>query len=215
LIGLRAFAALLLALSACHDAPPSAGRAATDSTAPEQSAGVRSTPGLPVSTAPSAAPRSCGVSTSTLLTESGIGDLQVGRPVNEVAARCNVLRDTTEIRQEGLPARVVVVDLGRDTVEAEADNDRIWRIALEHPAFRTADSLGVGTPLSRLLRFDGVRGMAGEDGLYVRVPAHCGLSFRLSDSGGGATLADPSVERLRRLPADTHVARVLVVGCAH
>jgi hypothetical protein len=148
------------------------------------------------------------------LTESGIGELRVGRPVAEVAARCELLGDTTEIRAEGLPARIVTVDLGRDTVEAEAVDDRVWRIALEHPAFRTADSLGVGTPLSRLLRFEGARGMAGEDGLYLRLPTHCGLSFRLSDSGRGAALADPSPEMLRRLPADTRVDRVLVVGCA-
>jgi hypothetical protein len=213
LTGFRAFAALLLVLSACHDAPPPAARTATDS---EKGDTVRSAhaASAPPAAAPVAAVRSCGVTAGTRLTESGIGDLQIGRPVAEVAARCDVLGDTTEIREEGLPARIVTVDLGRDTVEAEAVEARIWRIALEHPAFRTADSRGVGTPLPRLLRFDGVRGMAGEDGLYVRVPAHCGLSFRLSDSGRGAALADPSPDRLRRLPADTRVERVLVVGCA-
>lgn len=205
MIAFRALAALLLALSACHDAAPPAGRSAADSTASQRS---------DASAPPVAAARSCGVSAGTVVTESGIGDLRIGRPVPEVAARCNVLGDTTEIRAEGLPARIVTVDLGRDTVEAEAVDDRVWRIALEHPAFRTADSLGVGTPLARLLRFDGARGMAGEDGLYLRVPAHCGLSFRLSDSGRGAALADPSPEMLRRLPADTHVDRVLLVGCA-
>jgi hypothetical protein len=211
LTGFRAFAALLLALSACHDAPPPAGRSAADSTLPQPGAGAESASGRP---APAVAARSCGVSAGTVLAESGIGELRIGRPVAEVAAGCGVLSDTTEIRAEGLPARIVTVDLGRDTVEAEAVDDRIWRIALEHPAFRTADSLGVGTPLSRLLRFDGARGMAGEDGLYLRVPAHCGLSFRLSDSARGAALADPSPEMLRRLPAETHVERVLVVGCA-
>jgi hypothetical protein len=225
LTGVRALAALLLVLSACHDASSRAAPPATDATRSEQGGGVRAAPGA-AAPAPPAAPssaapvtahpaRSCGVSESTVLTETGIGDLQVGRPVAEVAARCAVLRDTTEIRAEGLPARIVTVDLGRDTVEAEAVDARVWRIALERPAFRTADSLGVGTPLARLLRLDGVRGMAGEDGLYVRVPAHCGLSFRLSRSGNGAALADPSLATLRRLPADTRVERVLVVGCAN
>jgi hypothetical protein len=213
LTGFRALAALLLALSACHDAPPPVERSAADSTAPARGDTARPAPGRGTPAPPLAA-RSCGVSAGTVVTESGIGDLRIGRPVAEVAARCEVLGDTTEIRAEGLPARIVTVDLGRDTVEAEAVDDRVWRIALEHPAFRTADSLGVGTPLSRLLRLDGARGMAGEDGLYLRVPAHCGLSFRLSDSARGAALADPSPEMLRRLPAETHVERVLVVGCA-
>jgi hypothetical protein len=162
---------------------------------------------------PSAPPYSCGIAPETRLTETGIGDLQVGRPVAEVAERCHVLSDTTEIRQEGQPARIVTVDLGRDTVEAEAVDARIWRITLDRPAFRTADSLGVGTPLSRLLQYEGVRGMPGEDGLYVRMPVHCGLSFRLSGSGHGSA-SEWTPERLARLPGETHVGRVLVVGCA-
>jgi hypothetical protein len=173
------------------------------------------TPAAPAAPAPAAAAsRSCGVSAATLLTDAGIGDLRIGLPVSRLAEECAVLSDTTRPGAEGMPAHIVTVDLGRDTVEVEVSDQRVWRIALEDGAFRTADSLGVGTPLTDLLHFAGVHGMPGEDGFYVQIPEHCGLSFRLSNASSGFTAPNWNAERLRTLPSSARVERVLVVGCA-
>jgi hypothetical protein len=147
------------------------------------------------------------------VTEDAIGALAIGKPVSEILEECEVMRDTVEIRQEGQPARILTVNLLRDTVEAEVSEERIWRIALDGPAFQTADSLGVGTRLARLLRHEGVHGMPGEDGFYVRMPAHCGVSFRLEEEGEGFTAPDWTAEMLAKLPPAARVDRVLVVGC--
>lgn len=189
-------AAALLALQACGGEPRPVPQPRTES------------PGE------AAAPRpDCGVTERTRVTEDAIADLAIGAPVGEIVRACQVLRDTVEVRQEGMPARILTVNLGRDTVEAEVSEERIWRIALDGPAFQTADSLGVGTRLDRLLRHEGIHGMPGEDGFYVRMPAHCGLSFRVEEGGKGFAAPEWTAEMLAKLPPDTRVDRVLVVGC--
>jgi hypothetical protein len=191
----RAAAAALAALSlaGCRDE------------APEQRIG--DAPG----DAPATAATACGVLPTTVLTGDGIGEAAIGRPVDELADACAVLSDTTRPGPEGMTARVLTLDLGRATVEGEVSEGRLWRIAVRSPEIRTSDSLGVGTPLARLLEVDGVRGLTGEGAVFVQLPAHCGLSFRLSVP---ATSAVTTEAELRRLPAETRVTEVLVVGCA-
>jgi hypothetical protein len=148
------------------------------------------------------------------LSGSGIGTLQIGVAVDSIRARCSVIRDTTKLGLEGMPARTILVATNRDTVEAEIDNNRVWRIPVTDPDFRTRDSLGVGTPLTRLLAMPDLRGMTGEGALYVMTPARCGLSFQLSESDtGAASGGDWTAAALRRLPSRTTVSRVLIVGC--
>jgi hypothetical protein len=188
--------AALLVLEACGGEPPPVPQPGTESPA------AAASPAL-----------DCGVTATTRVTENAIGALAIGEPVSEIVGACEVMRDTVEIRQEGQPARILTVNLLRDTVEAEVSEDRIWRIALDGPAFQTADSLGVGTPLARLLRHESVHGMPGEDGFYVRIPAHCGLSFRVEEEGKGFTAPNWTAEMLATLPPAAQVDRVLVVGC--
>lgn len=156
-------------------------------------------------------PPDCG---STTLSDSALGEVRIGRTVGEVAARCTIVRDTTAPRSEGELARVIDVAVGGDTVEAEVVEDRIWRIQIVSPAFRTADSLGVGTPLSVLLAQEGLSPLSGEGRVFVKTASHCGLSFQLSVPDTGAAAGRWTVADLRRLPAVTEVARVLVIGCA-
>jgi len=113
-----------------------------------------------------------------------------------------------------MPARIAFVEVAGEPVEAEIVADKVWRLSVTSPRFRTTDSLGVGTPLSRLLELRQPRGMMGEGALYFASPAHCGLSFRLSESRP----LPPSGQNwnaaaLRRLPASTRVTEVLAVGC--
>jgi hypothetical protein len=145
--------------------------------------------------------------------DEGVGELQIGAPVDSISARCLVLRDTTAIGAEGMPARKLAVFLPPDTVEAEVVNSRIWRLSIVSPHFRTTDSLGVGTPLSRLLKLRNPRGMTGEGKFFVASPDHCGMSFRLANAGPGAQRGDLDQAGLNRLPKSATVSEILVFGC--
>jgi hypothetical protein len=103
--------------------------------------------------------------------------------------------------------RRLVVDLDRDSVVAVIDSSRVWRIHVRTPAFRTADSLGVGTPVSALRR-PGARLLTGEGAYYVTLPTQCGLSFHLQGVEFGR------VTSLSQVPASATVDEVLVIGCS-
>jgi hypothetical protein len=153
-----------------------------------------------------AAAATCGVDASTTLTGDGIGALRIGTPVEDVARACRVLRDATAPGPEGMPERRIVVDLGRDSVSAVVDSARVWRIHVRTPAFRTAASLGVGTP-GRALRRSGAQVLTGEGAHFIRLPSHCGLSFRLRGVEFGR-LPTPA-----QIPDTAVVDEVLAVGC--
>ncbi len=108
---------------------------------------------------------------------------------------------------------MISVSLSGENVEAEIVNDKVWRIEVTSSRFRTADSLGVGTPLSRLLALNNPRGLTGEGQLFVASPDHCGLSFRLSNNGSSARSQNWDKAALSRLPSSTVVNKVLLLGC--
>jgi hypothetical protein len=153
----------------------------------------------------------CGEAT---LTDEGIGELKIGTPIDSIHAHCVVVSDTIELAEEGLPARIMRVAFDRDTVEATADSGKVWRISIESPRIRTADSLGVGTKLPRLLQLKKARGLSGEGAVFVVSPERCGLSFELSDAGSDAPPENWNRSALARLPDSTSVTRVLIVGCS-
>ena len=153
---------------------------------------------------------SCG---DEIVRDEGLGKLRIGASVDSVAANCAVLRDTTSIGSEGMPSRKLAVLFSRDTVEAEVVNNRIWRVSVVSPLYRTANSLGVGTPLSRLLQMKNPRGMTGEGKFFVASPEHCGMSFRLANAGAGAQRGDLDRAGLSRLPASAVVSEILIFGC--
>jgi hypothetical protein len=152
---------------------------------------------------------SCG---EEILGEEGIGELRIGATVESVRQKCNVLRDTTALGAEGMPARKLTVALSRDTVEAEIVNGRVWRIAVDSPRLRTADALGVGTSIGRLRQLKNPRGMMGEGQFFVASPDHCGMSFRLSNAGPRAR-GDMDRAGLFRLSEMAVVSEVLIFGC--
>lgn len=141
------------------------------------------------------------------VTGRGIGDVSIGMTVDALRARCTITGDTTVQGAEGQPSRILRVAMGGETVDVEIADDRVWRIPVTDPDLQTADSLGVGTPLSRLLQLPGLTPAMGE-GTYAMSPAHCGLSFQLRGAG-----VVRSVEDLRKLPSSVNVERVLVTGC--
>jgi hypothetical protein len=196
--------ALMLVLFACEAKQEEPGPSIGDSTSPSSGAS---------DTGPSAgnlSGRNCGTGT---ITGNGIGDLRLGVTPAAVRASCVVVRDTTRLASEGQLARMIAVAFPRDTVEAEIVDGRVWRIEVLSPRFRTADSLGVGTPLRRLLALRDPRGITGEGQLFVVSPEQCGLSFRLSDNGSSARAQDWDRAALARLPSKTVVDKILIVGC--
>lgn len=150
----------------------------------------------------------CG---APVVDSDGLGAIRIGMDADSVKARCTVARDTVELRTEGQEERILVVAIGGDTASVEIDSGRVWRIDIRTPKLRTADSLGVGTPLSRLLAMKGgVQGLAGEGHMFLLAQARCGVSFELT---APAAPGDWQRARLRTLPPSTTVTRVLVFGC--
>lgn len=158
--------------------------------------------------------RPCGLERRSNVTGQGIGEIQIGRKPEAIALACTIARDTTALGAEALPERLLFVATPFDTVEVTIHDNRVWRIAFERPALRTADSLGVGSTLAELLRTNGATGAEGEGVLYVLLPTHCGVSFRL-----GYELQDDGHRQnwnrhdLGKLPPTVRVSKVLVTGC--
>lgn len=142
------------------------------------------------------------------LADSAAGPVRLGMTVEQLRARCPGARDSTGLGDEGMPTRSLVVPVGTDTVEASIVDGRAWRLAVTTTGIRTPDSLGVGTPLSRLLTLPGARGIAGEGRAYIVADRPCGLSFQLDTRTAPASDAG-----IRGLPGGTRVGRVLVTGC--
>jgi hypothetical protein len=152
---------------------------------------------------------SCG---DEILSDEGVGKLRIGKSVESMRSECTVVRDTTAAGAEGMPSRKIAVLFPRDTVLGEIVNDKVWRVEIHSPHFSTADSLRVGTPLARLLALRKPQGMTGEGALFVKSREHCGLSFRLSETGS-PILRDPGARALSQLPSTTRVSDILIVGC--
>lgn len=158
-------------------------------------------------------PKSCGVAGDPVLTEEGIGELRRGRSIAEVAALCAIVSDSRELGAGGMRERVLVLQIAGETVRAIVVDERIWRIEINTPWFRTIDSLGVDAPLKRIGETTGAQFAPGEDGVYAFVPDHCGLSFRFSlplrpPAGGQWTARSITLAH-----ADAAVDRVLVSAC--
>lgn len=150
---------------------------------------------------------------SNVMTGNGIGDLAVGTPVDSVTQLCRVIRDTVELDNEAMPSRVLFVLVGSDTVKAEINSGKVWRIQIATQEPRTVDSLGVGTALSRMLELRQPKGWWGEGAIFLVSPQHCGLSFELSAKSSDVPPGDLDYDDLSRLPNATVVRRVLIVGC--
>jgi hypothetical protein len=151
--------------------------------------------------------------TDHTISGTGVGALTVGSLVDSLERVCPVVRDTIELDSEAHENRVLSVLIGADTVIAEVDSARVWRIKVTSPAFATRDSLRVGTQMPRLAREAGAHGAVGEGRLFVLIPRLCGVSFRISE---GLTIMQPAFDStaLRAMPSSLRVDQILVFGCS-
>jgi hypothetical protein len=154
---------------------------------------------------------SCG---DKAITDQGIGKLRIGMSVDSLGKQCPVRTDTIQPGPEGTTERRVTVAFAPDLVDAEIVDGRVWRIDVESPAFRTADSLGVGSSVAEVLRRDDPEGAAGEGAFYLISRTHCGLSYQLS--GGIPARVNHRWDKaaLSTLPASMEVDKVLVSACS-
>ena len=183
-----------------------------DNTVPDSIAAADS-PIAAGDTAATSSPKTCGVTGTLVLEEDGIGELKQGRPVSEVAALCDVISDAEQQGQEGMMERVLVINLAGESVRSVVQDDRIFRIEVNTPRFRTADSLGVDTPLSRIASMRGAQFAPGEDGVYGFSPDHCGLSFRFSLPWRPPAGGQWTAKQIEQEHGTAAVNRVIVIPC--
>jgi hypothetical protein len=169
----------------------------------------------PLPAPPALPPRAlrCGLRPSSRITELGIGELQVGQTVAAIKQNCMVIRDAAGPGHEGNTERLLTVLLGSDRVVAAVVDGLVWRITISTPRFRTADGLGVGTPLYGFAAAKGLRMEEGEDGLYLKLPSHCGLSFLFAIQSRAQPGKPWPTTRLAQLHGDARVDRILVTRC--
>lgn len=155
----------------------------------------------------------CGVTGTPVLEGNGIAELRHGRSIDEISALCQVLSDSEQPGQEGMMERVVVVQLAGETVRTIVDKGRIYKIEVNTPRFRTADSLGVDTPLARIASMRGAQFAPGHDGVYGFSPEHCGLSFRFSLPWRPPAGGQWTAEAISAAHGTAAANRVIVIGC--
>jgi hypothetical protein len=147
------------------------------------------------------------------LSGNGAGPIRVGMSVDSIKTLCHVARDTVQRGLEGMPERRIIVAFPPDMVEAEIVDGRLWRLDITSPAFRTTDSLGVGSTLSEFLRLDQLQGLVGEGVLVLISKQHCGLSFMLHGGIPEGGMQNWTKDALSKLPASSKVEKVYVFGC--
>jgi hypothetical protein len=160
--------------------------------------------------------RDCGVPPGDVQVDEGVGVLRIGTSVEEVRQRCRVVRDSTVLDNEGMPARRMVVSIGDDTAIAEVVEDSVWRVRLTGPRFRAGGGLGIGTSARALDAIPGARALVGEGEVYVTVPGTCGVSYRVARADfARVSRAQSPEEAMDLLPDTAQVDLLLVYECAN
>ena len=108
----------------------------------------------------------------------GVGSFRVGASVAGVKQDCEVSADTIELGPEGVPRRIVQVDLDGHRIRAYVDSGYVSDISVTDPDLTTEDSLRGSTLIAIAVDHD-VAAVEAEDELYVTSRSHCGMSFTL------------------------------------
>jgi hypothetical protein len=152
---------------------------------------------------------SCGISPASRVSEDGLGLLRVGVSIDAIRGACAVLDERAVVAGTGM----VRVDLGEDTALVDLESGIIRRIRLTHQAYRTWDSLGVGTHISTLLRMREATAVTDRDRLYAISPAYCGVRFMLMEPAPKSAASRNGRGALRRLAGETRTRELEIIGC--
>src|SRR3954470_17099330 len=138
---------------------------------------------------------SCGISPESRVSEDGLGLLRIGVSMDAIRAGCTLVGEQIGDSASG----TADIDLGRDTAHVEITKGAIRHITLTHQAYRTSDSLGVGTHISTLLKMRDATALTDHNKLYAVSPAYCGLRFMLVDPAPTAAASRTGRAALRHL----------------
>jgi hypothetical protein len=162
------------------------------------------------------------------LTSEGIGPLRIGLSPDSLKRVCHVIGERRIREYEMMQFSVLV---GADTLLVYEQRGQVFWIPVTSKVFRTTDSLGVGSPLGRLLAFDALDGGFGdgEDAYELRTPRgpNCGLVFWIDAETAMALSAmartnsalrpgkptGPILEALRARANTGSVASIDIRGC--
>ena len=153
---------------------------------------------------------SCGISPESRISEDGIGVLRIGASLDAIRTSCTVISERAGANDAPVLANI---DLGKDTARLEFVSGVLRRITLHHQAYRTADSLGVGTHVGKLLDMRNSTGLTDRGKLYAVAPAYCGLRFMLVNPAPAAPSVQSGRAALRRLAGETRTRELEIVGC--
>ena len=112
-----------------------------------------------------------------MLSAAGIGPLRIGLTIDSLAKVCRIVdsvRDAGSTRYR--------VRIGADTTDVYEAGGRVFSISTGSPVHRTRDSLGVGSPVERLLDLPDLHGVGFWPEAFVvhaQSGEHCGLGFWL------------------------------------
>lgn len=168
----------------------------------------------PASSLRSESPATSTACAARLVTDDAVGPLRLGVSIDSVRRMCRVVHDTTvKVYATAYPVRQLSVLLGDDTAVVSVASGRVRDIQLSSRTFATADSLGVGTTLRRILQLAQPKGYGVNGELVVASPAKCGLTFLFAGRFPELRDGEKDVAVLRRLPPDTPVDRIRIDGC--
>jgi hypothetical protein len=157
----------------------------------------------------------CGAS-NPIMTGERVGALRIGMPADSIPRLCQIRSDSTE-QSEGLPVRAIRIPVPEGTLRVWLNRDVIYNVLVETPHFRTPDSIRVGSPIERLLRYADLQGGTGEGGyfLWTNTQPLCGLSFEIEFPRGHLDwLQRPfSVQFLTPFATSARVRRILLRQC--
>jgi len=161
--------------------------------------GVEPGPGIPA----------CGIAPESRVSEDGLGLIRIGVSLDAIRGGCAVISEQPATDKTPATAQI---DIGRDTASVETDKGNIRRITLHHQAYRTSDSLGVGTHITTLLRLRDVTGLTERNRLYAISPAYCGIRFMVVSPAPTGSVQNGRAA-LRRLSGETRTRELEIVGC--
>jgi hypothetical protein len=162
--------------------------------------------------------RDCGIQSGARLENSGVGTIRIGATVDQLAAQCEIVRDTVVYPDDTHAEHVIALKVDEDVVETIVDSAmRVVEIQVASWRWKTVEGLGVDTDLARFLEVPGLIAIPGsvqELALFLQVPQYCGLDFRLPWYGATATPPDSVTALfLQTLPPKSTVTSVIVHAC--
>lgn len=151
--------------------------------------------------------------TGQVVCADGVGPIRLGMSLDSLQRVSTIVHDTTVPNPHGPAERHLSVLLGGDTALITVGGGRVGEILLTGGTFRTADSIGIGTPLRVLLARDSVKGYGVAGQLLVSMPSECGFAFGIAGHYPDLPDGRKEITTLAAVPQTAVVDRIRIDGC--